>query len=259
MTSEIELRQASDRDSLAALSTDELRDELTRSLSLTAQHLSRLALVVRLLEERGEDLSDLRIGLLGYLRQIAYGQIVPEIVVRYAETPSLLRRIASLPIPDQRRLASGDTIEVVVRRDDGSFDRRRVDPLFLGRSQLRQVFDSGRIRDEAEQINMIESSPKSKEKPKSQKIGRLRTDPKRGGIVVGRTFVPAADVAKALASLHPGAPEDIDDEPVSVSIRLSPIESKRFRMQAARSNISAPLLAYRAVMAMGLLAPIEGE
>src|SRR5271157_1277362 len=101
---------------LARLETIQLRQELTQSLHVTAAHLRRLAIIVRLLEERGEDLTDLRIGLLPYLRQIALGQILPEVIVRFAESPWMIRLVGSLPLPDQKRLSDGDRVTLVVPR-----------------------------------------------------------------------------------------------------------------------------------------------
>jgi hypothetical protein len=74
-------------DDLSVLSTVELRQELIKSLGITADNLVRLAWIVRLLEEKGEDLSDLKLGLLTHLRKIAYGQVLPELVVRFASSP----------------------------------------------------------------------------------------------------------------------------------------------------------------------------
>jgi hypothetical protein len=48
---------------LGRLDVTQLREELAKSLHVTAAHLRRLAVIVRLLEERGKELADLRIGL----------------------------------------------------------------------------------------------------------------------------------------------------------------------------------------------------
>jgi hypothetical protein len=245
---------------LAKLSSSDLRAELVRSLSLSVEHLTRAASIVRLLEERGEAVEDeANKSLVSWLRRIAYGQLAPEAVIRFSGKPSLINQISSLPLPDQRRVASGQPVSLVVRRGSGGFDSRLIDPLYMSPSQFTQVFARGRIRDEAEQIAFLEAGPVESDTKKPSKVGRLRPDTKRAGLVIGRTFAPVADILGALALLHPGLPPDEVDEPVVISLKLSPLEAKRFRMQAARSNISAPLLAYRAVMSLGLLAPIEGE
>jgi hypothetical protein len=75
---------------------------LARLLGFTAENLLRLAVVVAELESRGEDLSDLKIGLLPILRQIAAGTLLPEVVVYYAGKPLAMKRIAALPPAEQR-------------------------------------------------------------------------------------------------------------------------------------------------------------
>jgi hypothetical protein len=88
--------------------TDELKAELARLLGFTAENLLRLAVVVAELESRGEDLSDLKIGLLPLLRSIAAGTLLPEVVVRFAGQPRALKAVGALPLDEQRRFASGE-------------------------------------------------------------------------------------------------------------------------------------------------------
>lgn len=148
---------ASERERLLALDDAALQQELIDGLRLTAASLMRLACIVRILEERGKDLSDLRIGLLSYLRKIAYGQVLAEVVVRFAEHPDLMRRVSQLPIPDQERLASGEPIQLAVWRVGGGTDHRMVDPLSLTKKQIGQVFGPARLRPLHEQIVRMEA------------------------------------------------------------------------------------------------------
>src|SRR5262245_11330835 len=120
----------------ADLDTESLRAELARCMSDTASHLLRLAAIVRVLEERGEDLSDLKIGMVRHLRRIAYGQILPEVVVRFGSSAMLIDKIGSLPLPDQRRIASGEPVKMLV----GGGDYRMVDPLNMTQRQVHQAF-----------------------------------------------------------------------------------------------------------------------
>ncbi len=84
-----------------------LKDELARLLGFSAENLLRLAIVVRELESRGEDLSGLKIGLLPVLRDIAAGLLLPEIVVRYAGEPWAIRKLTGTPLEEQRQIADG--------------------------------------------------------------------------------------------------------------------------------------------------------
>jgi hypothetical protein len=238
---------------IAALSTEELRAELAQGLRLTAQYLLRLALIVRTLEERGEDLSELRVGLIGYLRKIAYGQVLPEVVVRFAEYPLLIRRISALPLPEQQRLAEGEPIKVFLRRDDGEIDHRLADPLKLTSGQVIQVFAADHVRDQQEQLLLLEDRRNRPAKKQGRVSSRVRADRERGGILVGRAFVAAADALAALADLHPEiGPLDGEDGP-TVPVRLSTEVHHRLKVLAAQQGRSMGELIRWAMRAVGLL------
>ena len=86
------------------MTTKVLKAELARLLGFTAENLLRLAVVVNELEGRGEDLSGLRFGLLPFLRQIGSGKLLPEVVITFAGQPAAIKRIAALPLEEQRRI-----------------------------------------------------------------------------------------------------------------------------------------------------------
>jgi hypothetical protein len=108
---------------LRTLSTDELKQQLVDRLGLTAESLLRTACLVAVLEERGEDLSGLKIGLLGHLRKIATGKLLPEIVVQFAGNGKLINRISELAITDQRRILAGADPKEVLRLEAPSAPR----------------------------------------------------------------------------------------------------------------------------------------
>jgi hypothetical protein len=241
------------------LTVEELRRELARSLRMTAESLVRLALIVRSLETRGEDLSELKIGLLPYLRQIAYGQVLPEVVVRYAERPMLVRSIAALPWPDQERLSNGAKVALAVRCPDGTLDHRMVDPLYMDRAQVQQVFARGRIRPPEEQLVALEANrtPRAKA-PAAEAIDDIRIDRGRNGLIVGRKFVPLATIVEALALLRDrdGSGADIDEESseyTTLSIRVDAVQHERIRRAAYEGNTKVATLVRRALVAYGLI------
>lgn len=243
---------------LSEMTTDQLRKELSRALDLTARNLMRLALIVRALEERGEDLSDLRLGLLTYLRQIAYGAVLPEVVVRFAESPTLIKAIAALPMPDQTRLAAGDPVDLVVPRGEHGHDIRRADPLRMTVEQIRQVFAKGRIRDEAEQILVLEGVPanRSARNRYKAKVGSITVDRRNGGLVIGREFVAAAQVVEALAILAEGSDDDDSEEayssPIVTHLTISQHDALKDAARRGRTNVTR--LVRRALAAYGLFA-----
>lgn len=239
--------------SLAGMTTEQLRLELAESLRMTAESLLRVALIVRTLEERGEDLTELRIGLLPYLRRIAYGQVLPEVVVRFAQSPALVRQISSLPLPDQRRLAAGEAIELIATTEGGEIDHRRVDPLFLTPDQVRLAFGPGRIRPLEEQAAILHDR---KPKPKAGGSGKIRVDHKTGRLKVGRTALDVADVLSAVAELRIGR-ENIEgpegDATKPVVVYLTEDQHRALKVLAAQKDNTMSGLIIRAMRAAGLI------
>lgn len=176
--------------------TTELRTLLVRSLGVTVEQVILMAAIVRRLEELGDDLTDLEISVFPLIRKVAYGQIVPELLVRLQGKPSLLRRAASMPLPDQRGIANGEPLKVI----QPGGDHRMIPPLKLTAVETRQVFASDHIRDEAEQAAWLREREQNQpvKPPDSEEI---YLDRKRQGIVVAGRFISASDLAHYLSQL----------------------------------------------------------
>lgn len=239
-----------ERSRLAALDSDSLRLELTAAMRVTAAHLIRLSWIVRLLEERGEDLSELHVGMLDYLRKIAHGQCLPEVVVRYVESPMLVQRISRLPLPDQRRLAAGEPVKLLVRSPSGEITHRQMNPLHLTLRQVHQVFAADKLRSDAEQVAWIEDKTVDTKK-KKPRHGRIQADREQKSLRVGRVVLPVTDVLAALADLRSEETDAPTEE--SIVIRLTVEEHQRLRIKAAESGVSMTDLLRRAVRASGLV------
>lgn len=234
---------------LTAIDTETLKAELAASLRTTAQGLVRMAAIVAELQTRGEDLSDLRLGLVTWLRKIASGQVLPEIVVRYQGSPQLLRSISALPLNDQQRFADGEPVKLIV---DLSGDHRLVEPLKLTREQLHQVFAADHVRDDTEQIMVMETRRNRPAKPET-KSRRVRGDKDAGGIFVGRAFAEHGDVLAALADLASPERPDSGDRNQPVNAPLTEAEHRKLSVAAANAGISRSELMRRALRAMGLI------
>ena len=193
-----------ERERIAAMTIAELRQALTDSLTTTATALIRLALVVQALETKGEDVSELRVPLLTYLRRIATGQLLPGVVARFAENPALVRKVEQLPVTDQERLADGQPVQLVVRGANGEpWTHRLADPSKLDAAQRGQVFAADHLRSAEEQILLLESRGLKAAAPPTPRprTRKAQADVARGGIVIGSSFATAEDVLKALAEL----------------------------------------------------------
>lgn len=144
-------------DHLRSLSVDELRGELSRALTITAKTVSYLAMVWRELESRGEDLSDLRVGIGAYLPQIAAGHLAAEAVVSFAGRKAVLDGVAALPIEKQIAIASGERVTVMVQTGSGLVEKE-MPATALSAEQAKLVFDDGRIRSSREQKKILEDA-----------------------------------------------------------------------------------------------------
>lgn len=129
------MAKPSDPVAVRHLSTDELRQELSRAITMTAHAVAYLAACWTELERRGEDLSGLKIGLAPYLREVAQGRLAPEAVVTFAGQRMVLRWLARQPLEMQQRIASGEPVTVI--EPDGT--ARQVPASDLGAHELRLI------------------------------------------------------------------------------------------------------------------------
>jgi hypothetical protein len=181
------------------MGTEELRTELVKHLSVTAEDILRLAVLIKVLESRGEPIENIKVGLIHHLRRIAEGILLPEALVRFGGRPHLLNAISRMPAGEQKKLADGEYVKMVVRHPGGDFDTRMVDPLLLRAGQLSLVFAQDRVRSEHEQIVMMED--RLKPVARVQKVGYMTLDYERGGVMVGAKFIPQSDLHEALQKL----------------------------------------------------------
>lgn len=187
---------------LAKMDTAELRQELARALTVTADTLAYLASVWRELEARGEDLSDMRAGLGRYLPMIAAGQLDAEAVVAFAGQQVVLNAVATLPIDRQRDLAQGAAVRVLSVDDDGRAIEAEIPATMLTRQQVSLAFDRGRIRTVAEQRNMISSArvAAARKRPGTGRTFHPRIDTLANVMHIGRATIPLPEVLEALVS-----------------------------------------------------------
>lgn len=184
-------------DRVRELDTPALRAELAQAIGHTARHLTYLAAVWKELESRGENLSDLRTGIGTYLPLIASGAVLPETVIAFAGQSTLLRAVAALPIEDQRRIANGEPVPVVVKQD-GKFSHRMLPASALPASLVRQVFGERKLRTETEQIALLSTTPPAWKPNRPVQRGKVVVDRTAGTVRIGRSTAAAADVIEAL-------------------------------------------------------------
>ena len=254
MTSALAI-QAHDPNFLEEIKTatsEDLRRLLADSLRLTAERLVFLGAIVQELERRGEDLANLKLGMMRWLRGIASGQLLPEIVVRYSGKQRLLERIAALPVEQQRVLVENPTVPLVV----GSATKH-VDALAIPYQAIDQVFGDGTLHDaESQQIYLASRRPrKSKQNAPAAKRLRCYPDRENDGIRVGKSFVPKAEVVLALAALAGSLPEITphDKDYETATVKLRPEEKGKLKILEKNTQLSEWQLIRQALRACGLI------
>ena len=222
---------------LDQMTTQQLRGELARSLTISAQHLAYLAAVWAALEERGEDLSDLRIGLAVYLPQIAAGRLEAEAVLRFAGQPTVLRSMAGLPLDRQRELAKGAPVPVLSINAQGGYETVELPAYTLTAAQARMVFDGDKMRSVPEQRAILEAARVSKaRRTRPGPDNRVRFDAEADLVRIGRASATVGEVVAAIA----GAPaiDDLSELSASALTKLTESEHRMLKRRAAESGLS---------------------
>lgn len=222
---------------LGSMSTQQLRTRLAQSLTLSARHLSYLAVIWAELERRGEDLSDLRTGLAAYLPLIAAGTLDAEAVVRFAGRPSVLRALAALPREQQSALTRGEPVHVLTVNAVGEYESTDMPAHLLTPAQARMVFGDAGLRPVTEQRAMLESarvSAKRRTRPGAQ---RVRYDAASDTLRIGRASASVGEVIEAITSASKRRPALDDELSAMVQTRLTQSESRMLKARAAESGL----------------------
>lgn len=190
-----------DAHSLSALSTDDLKHELGRSLEMTAKHITYLAMIWKELEDRGEDLSDLRHGLAAYLPLIARSKLDASLVIQYAGQKTLLGALSQLPIEEQRQVSESGYVTLVALDDNGQRQELQKPLSKLSAGEVHQVFSDTGIRSSDDQLRLLDrrknrSAPTKK--PKHRRARRVKVDAQENVLLVSNM---AADLSRVLDAL----------------------------------------------------------
>lgn len=232
-------------------STIVLRKELVSLMGLTAENMQRMAYIVAELENRGEDLSGLKLGLIDSLRLIAAGRLLPEIVVQYAGRPALIRAAGGLSIIEQRQILETGEVEYVANGES-----QKVALLSLPYQAIRQVFAEDHMRGAEEQRIFVSALGRRKRADESSaRTYRVRADAEKGGLRIGKAFVSAAEITSALADLS--GPVDVinmdDATTETATVRLTAVEKQRMKAAEKRRGLPEWHLIREALRAHGLI------
>jgi hypothetical protein len=235
---------------IASMSTPQLKSELAKGLTLTAETLTRLGSIWLELERRGEDLSDLKVGIARTLPLIASGRLAAEAVVAFAGRPLILRSLEGVNLDIQRRLADGEPIPVYLSGQDNpeSLPLSRIPS-----ASITRVIADGVIRTPSEQRLAMKSRHKKTKEPRKYSV---TVDRHNQTITIGKMTIPLATIISAMAE-SAGARTEIIDSPIApaktVAGKVTDEEKERLKAAAKAHGIEEWEMVRRAVVAMWLL------
>lgn len=149
---------------LNGMEVGELEEDIGGDMADISNRFLLLAVKVAIYERKGGDLQKLRLHYLSLYRKVGSGQVHPDVVTKFIGNPTLIKKVVSLPMPDQERLVSGkvELVELV----DGRYDTRRIpNPLMLSAEQIQQVIASDHIRENNEQIIYLQREKSKQVEP----------------------------------------------------------------------------------------------
>lgn len=230
---------------LARMETAALKEALAKSITITSQAVAFMAEVWNELERRGEDLSDLRSGIAAYLPMVASGHLDAEAVIAFAGQRTVLASVATLPLGEQRRLARGGTVRVLLESGEGEFSESDLPVNKIPPMVIRRVIADGRIANTDEQRARI-SPPRIRRK----RNARVTVDSVMGTLTVSGKTCRLADMhAMARKSYNPG----VADVASRGQVMLTDDEHKVLRMRAAESGLTQQELIRLALAMAGMI------
>jgi hypothetical protein len=186
---------------LDSLSNDQILAFITDCLNYSVKWLIEAAEGIRELEKRGFDLRQVKLAMMNRLIRIAHGQLLPEVLYRFDNRPSLLRIVERMAIPDQQRFADGEKIKFIEQAPSGEWTYSMQDVANLTPLQIRQLFDGFTLRDEVQQRNYIVTEEKKRKAAIPSSVGLMRLDEDANGAWIARKFIPFADLETAYKAL----------------------------------------------------------
>lgn len=241
------------------MSIDELEAACESNLQAGAVHLVSVAICAIELERRGRPIPSFG-GMSRWFPAISAGRLDPAIVLKYASRPTILMRLQSVPLAEQRAIAVDSKVKLATMEGVLEIPLER-----LSDSQIRQVISDNGIRNPTEQIGYLQSQ-KSRTIEKQSKEERRATVSIRGGQArIGSYKIGVGELVEALASqagpdkIVPDVraiPDDVDKSEYCVErVRMTQEEHNALLKTAKVSGTAPHHLIRMACRAYGLFTP----
>lgn len=139
-------------ENIKAWSPEKRRSELRNFLVATAESLRQAAQIVRVMVDEKDDVSDLPSGWVAQMLRVADGEMLAELMIEF---DGLARQnVARLPLKEQKRLCENPIVQVVTK--SGATKTARIQD--LDSTEVRRVFDYGKIRSISDQKQLIDAA-----------------------------------------------------------------------------------------------------
>lgn len=206
---------------------DALLSELRECASNVLRNISRMAAILRRLDELGVEV-EIDHALIPFIRMIANGALSAECFVACSGDPSLLGLATTLPPALQEKVARNEPLKLL----GPGGEHRMVGALDMNRLELRQAFTKGGLRSDDEQAEFLE---RSKRQPASEKIDFLESSgprPRHSAIGVELDWA-AKKIVAAAVRWHQLDEESSDKERARALDELTEAIEEYLEMNAA--------------------------
>jgi hypothetical protein len=175
---------------------------LHRYINDMGHRLRIIAAIIRRLDDLGVEVCISKPALLPWLRLIAHSQLDPDLYASYCGDLATLKVVSRLPMPDQKRIAADEPLQVM----EPGGDHRMIRPSELTRKQRRQVITKdGTLRSPAEQVTYLKEQQPAAPEVTPDPAEYVRIDRKRHGILVSRpAFIHVDQLARLMSRLGGG-------------------------------------------------------
>jgi hypothetical protein len=159
--------------------------------------IKRMAAIVCRLNDKGIELPES--SHVPHLLRIGAGMLNAELYYVVRDHHLLLERTKTLRPEIQQQVARNEPFKVMLLNGD----HLMIAPLAMTSTQIRQTFKHGEVRSDSEQSAWLHDQMQRGETRKSptRDGATVQIDRKRGGILLGGVFLPAADMARYLGEL----------------------------------------------------------
>jgi hypothetical protein len=181
---------------LADAPTAALHEALRDAIGVTARAIAQVARLWVELERRGENMDGYRWTLRQFMRPVAEGRVLPEVVAQLGGEPRKLSLVAELPVADQRRLVI-DAEPVEIAGADGG--TRRTSVAQMTYTEAARVIRDGAVRTPREQMMTLTKMQRRREKaPGRGRPYRIAVDIDGGVVRIGDREVDLLKLAAAM-------------------------------------------------------------